>query len=186
MTLRTGHGTGAGVPRIEVMPADELPAGLPGPARESSPTDRGGGGKFARGNKLASAGGKSRAGKTRLATRLGLSNVLADPTFRQYKGAAEAFRRAQVTRLAATVGGGECGPAPSSIVASAALQLGASRWAFDRGEAELGSKLANDSRQNLLAAHELCAREAASRAAVSAADRWRRPAPAKPVTPTKG
>jgi hypothetical protein len=43
------------------------------------------------------------------------------------------------------------------------LQLAASRFAFDRGEPELGSKLANDSRQNLLAAHELCAREAASR-----------------------
>jgi hypothetical protein len=89
--------------------------------------------------------------------------VLADPTFAEYKGAAEAFRRAQVTRLGATVGGGECGPAPSSIVASAALQLAASRWCFDRSMHELGSKLANDSRQNLLAAHELCAREATAR-----------------------
>jgi hypothetical protein len=28
MTLRNSHGTGAGVPRVEVLPADELPAGV--------------------------------------------------------------------------------------------------------------------------------------------------------------
>jgi len=49
------------------------------------------------------------------------------------------------------------------MVASAALQLAASRWAFDRGEFELGSRLANDSRQNLAAAHEYCAKEARAR-----------------------
>jgi hypothetical protein len=52
------------------------------------------------------------------------------------------------------------------MVASAALQLAASRFAFEvLGDLELGSKLANDSRQNLLAAHELCAREGKARAA---------------------
>lgn len=167
MAVVNGHGNGAGAPRVEVLPADEIPAGVPGPARHDSPNNRGARGKFARGNTLASEGGRSRAGKTRLATRLGLSSVMADPSFAQYKGAAEAFRRAQVTRLASTVGGGECGPAPSSIVASAALQLAASRWAFDRGEPEVGSKLANDSRQNLLAAHELTAKEATARQATA-------------------
>jgi hypothetical protein len=55
-------------------------------------------------------------------------------------------------------------------VSSAAIQLGASRYLSDlgakTGDAKLlsqGSKLANDSRQNLLAAHELCARETESR-----------------------
>jgi hypothetical protein len=110
-------------------------------------------------------GGKSRAGQTRLATRLGLTALAADPAFRPYKGAAESFRRAQVARLAATCGGGECGPAPSSIVASAALQLAASRYLFDHAKGDaptlaLASRLANDSRQNLLAAFELAAREA--------------------------
>jgi WD40 repeat protein len=36
-------------------------------------------------------------------------------------------------QLGATVGGGEVGPGPASIVSSAALQLGASRWLSDQG-----------------------------------------------------
>jgi hypothetical protein len=75
-----------------------------------------------------------------------------------------------MAQLAATVGGGEVGPGPASIVSSAALQLAASRWLADRG-AESGaaglllsaSRLADASRQNLLAAHELAAREAQAR-----------------------
>ena len=76
--------------------------------------------------------------------------------------------------------GGSVGPAPSTIVASAGLQLAASRWAFDRGAEQndaslfkLGSTLANDSRQNLLAAYELATREAAAR-------------PRQPVDPLAG
>lgn len=56
------------------------------------------------------------------------------------------------------------------MVATAALQLAWSRCLFDKaakdGNPELAvtaSRLANDSRQNLLAAHELCAREAEAR-----------------------
>jgi hypothetical protein len=56
------------------------------------------------------------------------------------------------------------------MVASAALQLAWSRYLSDlsaaSGDPELAvtaSRLANDSRQNLLAAHELCAREAQAR-----------------------
>lgn len=63
------------------------------------------------------------------------------------------------------------------MVASAGLQLAASRWAFDRGAEQndaslikLGSSLANDSRQNLLAAYELATREAAARQAAAARD----------------
>ena len=29
MTLRSGHGRGAGAPRVEVLPGDELPAASP-------------------------------------------------------------------------------------------------------------------------------------------------------------
>jgi hypothetical protein len=56
------------------------------------------------------------------------------------------------------------------VVASAALQLAWSRYLSDRaaeeGDAEMAlasSRLADASRQNLLAAHELCAREAKAR-----------------------
>jgi hypothetical protein len=56
------------------------------------------------------------------------------------------------------------------MVASAALQLAWSRYLSDQaattGDAELAvtaSRLADASRNNLLAAHELCAKEAAAR-----------------------
>ncbi len=39
MALRTGHGNGAGVPR-DVLPADELPAGVPGPRRRAVGAER--------------------------------------------------------------------------------------------------------------------------------------------------
>lgn len=164
MALRNGHGNGAGVPRIEVLPADELPEGLPGGAGGESPEDRGDGGRFAPGNSLAALGGRARSGHARLARRLRLGETFADPRFETYAAAARGFRRAHVTALARSVGGGHCGPAPASIIASASLQLAASRFAFEvLGDMKLGSQLADASRQNLLAAHELCAREAASR-----------------------
>lgn len=170
MTLRSGHGNGAGVPRVEVLPADELPAGIPAPAREELPTDRGARGKFAPGNSLAGRGGKARNGTTKLAARLGLQALLASSDFAQYQRSAVTFRKAQCSELARTVGGGVCGPGPSSVVASAAWQLAASRFLFERaaasGDTDLmaqASRLADASRQNLLAAHELCAKEAQAR-----------------------
>jgi hypothetical protein len=170
MALRTGHGKGAGVPRVEVLPMDELPTGVPTSAQPQSPADFDERGKFAKGNAIARQGGKARAGKTRLADRLGLRALPEGSAFSTYKASAVSFRRAQCTALAASVGGGYCGPAPSSFVASAALQLAWSRYfsdlAAETGDAALAvqaSRLANDSRQNLLAAHELCAREAEAR-----------------------
>lgn len=172
MALRSGHGSGAGTPRIEVLPADELPAGLPANAGPLSPSQRGPRGRFAEGNTESKKGGESRAGKTRLADRLGLRALPDGAAFAPYKASAVSFRRAQCAALAATVGGGFCGPAPSSFVASAALQLAWSRYlsdvAAETGNGELAiqsSRLANDSRQNLLAAHELAAKEAAARPA---------------------
>jgi hypothetical protein len=188
MALRTGHGTGAGQPRIEVLPPDELPIGVAGRELEESSTERSERGLFLAGSTTAqSKGGRARAGQTRLARRLGLADMTASEEFKPYKKAGADFRRCQVASLARTVGGGICGPAAASMVATAAWQLAASRYLFDlaaalagtlRDEVEgtngaisiqssefmtLASKLGNDSRQNLLAAHELCAREAESR-----------------------
>jgi hypothetical protein len=63
-----------------------------------------------------------------------------------------------------------CGPGPSSIVASAALMLAWSRYFSDKAatteDADLvirSARLADQSRQALLTAHELCAREAEAR-----------------------
>jgi hypothetical protein len=184
MTIRTGHGSGAGVPRVEVLPADELPVGVPVDAGPDSPSDRGEGGRFAPGNALARVGGRSRAGKTRLADRLGLAVLPDGSAFTPYRASAVSFRRAQCASLAASVGGGVCGPAPSSIVASAALALAWSRYlsdvAAEAGDAELAARaarLGETSRQHLLAAHELCAREAAARprAPVDPLARWMTP-----------
>lgn len=183
MTMRTGHGNGAGVPRVEVLPVDELPAGVPAEARVESPRDRGEAGRFAPGNALARAGGHARKGKTRLADRLGLRALAVGADFGPYKASAVSFRRAQCAELARNVGGGVCGPAPSSFVASAALQLAWSRYFSDKaaetGDPDLAlhaSRLSNDSRQNLLAAHELCALEAKARPAGPAETPWLLPA----------
>lgn len=170
MTWRKGHGAGAGVPRIEVLPPDELPVGQPAPARPPSRGDRGPNGRFLPQNSLASVAGQANAGKGRLASRLGLGELAHDSAFRPYKTAAATFRRAHCAELARTVGGGVCGPAPSSLVASAAIQLAWSRFLSDKaaetGDADMAlkaSRLAESSRTSLMAAHELCAREAMAR-----------------------
>ena len=179
MTLRTGHGTGAGSPRIEVLPADELPVGLPAAVGVEAPTDRGQNGRFRTGNRIAAVGGWSRASQSALANRMGLSELPGSPEFSPYLKAAAGFRRAQCTALAKSVGGGWCGPGPSSVVATAAWQLAASRFLFEKasrtGDAALfaaASRLGDAHRQSLLAAHELCAREASARAKAPNAAPW--------------
>ncbi|HEY4013767.1 MAG TPA: hypothetical protein VGM06_10535 [Polyangiaceae bacterium] len=152
------------------MPADELPAGLPEDARSESPRDRGHAGRFAEGNALARKGGRAKRGKSRLTARLGLTSLPEGDAFAPYRRAAATFRRVQCSELARTVGGGVCGPGPSSVVASAALALAWSRYLSDQaattGDPELAmrsARLGETSRQHLLAAHELCAREASAR-----------------------
>ncbi|MCC6668980.1 MAG: hypothetical protein IT375_34895 [Polyangiaceae bacterium] len=165
MALRAGHGNGKGSPRIEVLPVDELPQGVQGLALVPSTGERQADGTFLPGARTAQrAGGLAHREQTRLARRLALGEEFSDARFEPYARAGRAFRRVQVTRLARDVGGGECGPAPSSFVASAALELAGSRFAYEvLGDLALGSRLAAASRQNLLAAHELCAREAEAR-----------------------
>jgi len=179
MAARTRHGNatrfGAG-PVIEVLPPDELPLGVQALEQEASTDERRPDGTFTKGARTEqSKGGRSRAGTTRLARRMSLEGVTADPAFGPYKRAAADFRRTHVHALARTVGGGHCGPAPASIIASAAWQLAASRFLFDTAGGDTdkltaASRLANDSRQNLLAAHELCAREAQARREANPAD----------------
>jgi hypothetical protein len=84
-----------------------------------------------------------------------------------YLDMAQDFAQHETARLAQTVGGGTCGAGPASLVQSAALQLACSRFLFATGAPEhmtTAARLANDSRQNLLCAHELVAREARARA----------------------
>lgn len=173
MTWRTAHGAGAStLVRVETSPPDELPVGLPEPARSVSPSDRGAQGRFAGSNAQAAAGGRARAGKTKLTARLGLATLPPESEFQPYKKSAASFRKAQCLELARNVGGGVCGPGPSSIVASSALALAWSRYFSDRaaltGDPDLAAKAlraADTSRQMLLTAHELCAREGLARKA---------------------
>jgi hypothetical protein len=171
MALRQGHGNGAGSPHVEVLPADELPVGVQAPAQESARDERRPDGTFARGARtMQAAGGRATAGKSRLTARLGLATLPEASDFAPYRRAASTFRRVQCTELARAVGGGVCGPGPSSVVASAALALAWSRFFSDKaaatGDPELAmrsARLGETSRQHLMAAHELCAREAQAR-----------------------
>jgi hypothetical protein len=174
------NGRGDGMPRIEVARLDELPAGVPAPSGQPDSAKAEKLAKVKRAPKgqvadpesaaiLGRLGGLKKAEKDRkaadipaLVTKLGLRDVDA-PDFLPYLADAEEFSLHEQDRMARVVGGGTCGNAPASFISSAALQLGASRYCFARGDLAMGSKLANDSRQNLLAAHELCAKEAAAR-----------------------
>ncbi|MFO0735742.1 MAG: hypothetical protein U0270_07680 [Labilithrix sp.] len=118
---------------------------------------------------LGARGGRARAAKVRLVSALGLASLADDAAFAPYRTAGDAFVTEHLAALALQAGG-EVGPGPASIVASAAMQLAASRFVNDRamqsGDAKLlkqASDLANDSRQNLLAAYELAVREATAR-----------------------
>jgi hypothetical protein len=171
VTLRAGHGKGRGRPHVEVLPADELPAGVRGPARPVAPRD--GAGRLLPGvgtSELAREGGRAKAEARQLGQLLGLADVEDGHPWAPYARLAREWRDHHMGTLAATVGGGEVGPGPASIISSAALQLAASRWLSDQGAREAdakalldASRLADASRQNLLAAHELAAKEAQAR-----------------------
>src|SRR5262245_2973936 len=134
MALRTGHGNGAGVPRVEVLPADELPAGLPAPARPAPLRDAAGRLLPSPGTtELARSGARAAHESRQLAALLGLWEAPEGHPYAPYARLAREWRDDHMAQLAATVAGGEVGPGPASIVSTAALQLGASRWLADTG-----------------------------------------------------
>lgn len=189
--------------RPQVPRSDELAAGVPAPGRDSDPERaaklaaiaRGPDGKLAGSASAAamgSLGGKAKAKRDRLLREtprlvrvLGLHGV-ADTAFAAYLPDAEEFALAECGRLARDVGGGVIGYGPSSMVQSAALQLAGSRFSFDRGDLTTGSRLANESRANLMSARDECAREAEARKASGASEgprnRWLRPVVASGAT----
>lgn len=185
MSLRAAHGRAKNLGAllvVENVPVSELPRGVQASLQAESRGEREANGRFAPGASTAqSRGGKARREKTRLADKLGLAKLSEDAAFAPYLRAAEAFKRTQVNTLAVNVGAGYCGPAPASMVASASLQLAASRYFFDlaaeSGDPDLAikaSRLSDASRQSLLTAHDLCAREAQGRPRESDLDRLRR------------
>jgi len=166
--------------RPQVPRSDELAAGVPAPsgspdaatAEALASVVRMPGGQVADAASAAALGrigGRRKAARDRLVAatpalcrKLGLRTVPA-AEFAPYVTDADEFATAECARLAELVGGGVCGFGPSSMVQSAALQLAASRCAFDRGEFLLGSRLADASRANLMSARDECARQATER-----------------------
>lgn len=172
--VRSGHGAGKGTPHVETPPPDELsapvPAAVPTVPLTFRPDGRIGDSLTAR--ELGRRGGEATARRVRLIDSLGLASLVEGSAWGPYRAAAEAFVTAHLDELA-RLAGGKVGSGPSTMVSSAALQLAASRFAFDKAAEsgdvalmKLGSSLATDSRQNLLAAYELAVREAQGRAQV--------------------
>lgn len=198
MGIRTAHGRAARQGRllvVETLPATELPAGTPAPARPVATRDASG--RLVRGagtTELARHAARARAEARQLARLLGLWEPPEGHPFAAYARLAREWRDAHMAQLSATVAGGEVGPGPASIVATAALQLGASRYLTDlgarNGDAKAlvdGSRLGDASRQSLLTAHELAAREAEARKRSRPYDPSARPwAPALPEAEDSG
>lgn len=169
MPLRAGHGRGSGRPHPEVMISRRVLEGIPGEASQPPPKPaRRADGSLLRSPEqqaMARLGGLARAQKRqdlRVLQRLGLHGT-PKPELELYWQDANAFSQHEVKRIAQVVGGGHCGASPCSMIQSAALQLAASRKLFADGNFFGGSKLADASRQNLLAAHEIAAKEAIAR-----------------------
>lgn len=170
--IRTGHGKGKGRPHVEV-PRDSMPKPVPAPpALDAAPLVFRQNGQIAdaaTARALGAKGGEAKARRVRLIDSLGLAKIAEDAAFAPYRTAAEGFVEAHLAELA-KLAGGIVSSGPSTIVASAALQLAASRFCFDKaaqsGDVNLlsiGSRLATDSRQNLLAAYAQAVLEAEGR-----------------------
>jgi hypothetical protein len=189
MALRTGHGNGAGVPRIEVLPADEQPMGIPAPSEPVVPPVAAEAGR-SNGRiadrqlavELGRRGGQARAAKAaELKALTGLGLLGATPeVLLPYLDAATEFASSEVERLARECGGGVCPQNAAALVLAAARAMAGSCAAYAAGDLALGAKLGAEMRQNLLGARELTVREAQARPP-SPASRFLKPKPeAKP------
>lgn len=160
MTLRKGHGAGRGAPRIEVMPADELPPASPSLA---APAGRGPDGRFRPSN-------REQAKKLVRPGLRGFTSALAvDADYASFDRWGRRYAIHRRSELAAAHGG-TLSAGAGALIESAGAQLAASRFlhakASATGDADMfkrASALANDARQNELAAWELAAREGKAR-----------------------
>jgi hypothetical protein len=173
-----------GKPRPLVPRIDELPDGVPAPARPAPQRDATGRFQVGAGTtELARAGGLAAGEARQLGQLLGLWEAPEGHPYAPYARLAREWRDQHIATLAASVGGGRIGPGPASVVSSAALQLAASRWLYDlgtqSGDAKAlldASRLADASRANVLSAHELAASEAKGRPKAAADYPWLTPA----------
>lgn len=175
MALRKGHGAGKGVPRIELLPADELPSASPVFAVRP---DRGPDGRFIRGNTA------QRAKVTRPGPR-GYAHLPLAEDFRPFERWARRYARHRVAELA-QMHGGYVSAGVSSMIESAADQLAGARYLAAKAKQTLdaslfrdASRLANDGRLSEHAAWEMAALEAEGRRATP----WTPPQPRAALPP---
>src|SRR5690606_35398931 len=155
---------------IRPMPPerDELLAGVPGRASPAPP--RRDDGTLLPGpsaSEFARRGAQAQQENRKARALLGAFEPDENHAFAGYMKVAREWRHEHAAQLAQAFGGGSLDAGAASVLASAALQLAASRYLFDlgatNGDSRMlleASKLANDSRQNLLSAQELCAKTA--------------------------
>jgi hypothetical protein len=191
MTLRTAHGTAAehgALVVVETLPASEQPVGVPDvtglDVPPEPPAARRADGTFADRSvaaELGRRGGLARARRARQLRALDGLGLHGEPpdVLRPYLDDAEAYAAHEVERLARDDGGGVCPPNASAMVQQAALAMAGSRVSFASGDLVTGARLGAEVRSCLLAARELCVREAETRRAGETARNGGRP----PINP---
>lgn len=132
MALRSGHGTGAGQPRIEVLPPDEQPVGVQAPPAGGTSPEQHANGTLKKGAKrIPSMGGKARAKKAqteakiaRFAAKLAIGQF-GDPNaqFKPFLEQWERWTKQKCIELARDVGGGRCSAGVAAIVRNAGWSL---------------------------------------------------------------
>lgn len=169
MTLRTGHGNGAGTPRIEVLPANELPRA------QAAGADPIAAGRDAAGKLRTSEAARALA-KLPRRSRFVPRSLVCDPKFEPHNRRRLEWQRARLVELATAHGA--CSRGVGAMVSSAAWLYAAGEFASERaaetGDVELfksAASLTGTARQHELAAWELAAREAQARPRESARDR---------------
>ncbi len=170
MALRTGHGKGAGQPRIEVLPPNELP-GAQAAVADPLATGRGADGR------LRSSEAARAMAKLPRRSRFVPRQIACDPRFEAHNAARLEWRRKRMAELQAAHGYVSHGVG-AMIAAAAWLYAGgefAAELAAEAGDPEgfkIAANLTGTARQNELAAWELCAREAQARPKAAADTPW--------------
>lgn len=156
---------------IETSAPDELPAYAPRdpacdpPAGTGSRLRRGGDAEAARALQRASAAAQAvkRASRLRMLESFGLVIEDVPAELVTYLDHAQEWATVEVQRIAREVGGGTASPSVAALVQQAGLALAHSRHATADGRHADSVKYGGEVRANILAAHELAAREARAR-----------------------
>jgi hypothetical protein len=99
------------------------------------------------------------------------TSFVEKPEFTPYREEIKRFWKSHCNQLARNVGRGRCGVGPSMLVSHAAWQFAMARYYLEKAMTvddgkemiTLANKLACGGRQNMIAAHTLCAREGTAR-----------------------